>query len=161
MSRPKRYYLTMDIIQIAERQEKEGLNMETAKVSYKPIAPQIPLELLRAEPQAVPIRLRGLAASSGIVEGPCTVIRDVNDLHTVKDGAILVCDAASPKLGPFMPLLKGLVAGRGGPLSIASCYAREYGVPAVVGVKGITDTLHTGDFVRVDGSKGVVEVIRR
>lgn len=134
--------------------------METAKVSYKPIAPQIPLEILRAEPRAVPLKLRGLAASSGIVEGTCTVIRDLNDLHTVKDGAILVCDVASPKLAPFVPLLKGLVAGRGGPLSIASSYAREYGVPAVVGVKGIGDTLRNGDFVRVDGSTGIIEVIQ-
>ena len=135
--------------------------MQNLRVSYEPVAPYIPLEALATKLHEAPRKARGLAASPGIVEGRCTIIRDLEDLHTLQDGTILVCEAASPKLAPFMPLLRGLVAERGGPLCIASGYAREYEVPSVVGVKGIMDGLHNGDFIRIDGARGVVDVIRQ
>ena len=133
--------------------------METLIASYKWVAPHIPLDVLTTNRHMVPRKMRGFAASSGVVEGPCTIIRNMQDLHTLQDGAILVCEAASPKVAPFMPFLRGLIAERGGPLAIASGYAREYGIPGVVGVKGLMDTVRNGDVIRVDGSKGTVEII--
>lgn len=133
--------------------------MQDLRVSHEPVGPYIALEAFPTKLHEAPLRARGLAASSGIVEGPCTIIRDLEDLHTVQDGTILVCETASPKLAPFMPLLRGLVAERGGPLCIASGYARECEVPTVVGVKGIMDVLHNGDLIRIDGARGVVDVI--
>jgi pyruvate, water dikinase len=151
----------MDMLGIAERQGKEELNMETPITSYKSAAPHIPLEVLTTDRPMVPRTLKGFAASSGIVEGPCTIIRNLQDLHTVQDGAILVCEVASPKVAPFMPFLKGLIAERGGPLAIASGYAREYGIPGVVGVRELMRTIRNGDVIRVDGSKGTVEIVGR
>jgi pyruvate,water dikinase len=133
--------------------------MEALIASNKWVAPHIPLDALTTNRHIVPRKLRGFAASSGVVEGPCTIIRNLQDLHTLQDGAILVCEAASPKVAPFMPFLRGLIAERGGPLAIASGYAREYGIPGVVGVKGLMDTVRNGDVIRVDGSKGTVEII--
>lgn len=133
--------------------------MQNVSGSHKSVAPPTPLEVLTTNRHIVPRKFQGRVASSGIVEGPCTIIRSLQDLHTLQDGAILVCEAASPELEPFMPFLKGIVAGRGGLLSIASAKAREYKIPAVVGVKGIMDAVHNGDVIRVDGSTSAVEVI--
>jgi len=149
----------MDIVKIAERQGKEGLKMESLLVSRKSVAPHIPLEELPTNRRIILRTLKGIAASSGIVEGLCTVIRNLEDLHPLQHGGILVCEVPSPKLAPFMPFLRGLVAERGGLSAIASGYAREYGIPAVVGIKGLMDTIHNGDVIRVDGERGTVDLI--
>ncbi|HYA43601.1 MAG TPA: PEP-utilizing enzyme [Syntrophobacteraceae bacterium] len=133
--------------------------MENLSISHKPVAPIIPPDILSADTYFVARKLKGVAASSGIVEGPCTIIRNLQDLHTLQDGAILVCETASPELAPFIPFLKGFVAERGGLLSNASGYARQYGIPAVVGATGIMDSVHDGDVIRVDGSTGAVDII--
>ena len=139
--------------------------MQNLSVSRKSVAPCIPSEEPTTNRHLVLRRrmeeLKGTAASTGVVEGPCTVIRNLEDLHTLKNGAILVCEAASPKLAPFMPFLKGLVTEQGGLSAIASGYAREYGIPAVVCIKGLMDTIHNGDVIRVDGSTGTVDIIGR
>ena len=134
--------------------------MQNVSVSYKSVTPYIPREVLTTKRNVIPCKLEGFAASLGIVEGPCTIIRNLQDLHKLQDGTILVCEAASPKVAPYMSFLKGLIAERGGPLCIASEYAREYEVPAVVGVKGLMGTIRNGDVVRIDGSRGTVDIIR-
>jgi pyruvate, water dikinase len=115
--------------------------------------------VVTTQENTAPFKLKGLAASPGIVEGPCTIIRNLEDLHTLHDGAILVCEVPSPALAPYMRFLRGLVAGRGGPNCIASGYAREHEFPAVVGVGGVMDAIHDGDVIRIDGSRGIVEII--
>ena len=117
--------------------------------------------VVRMNLQFVHYRLTGLPTSFGTVEGPCTVIRNLQDQMTLSVGAILVCEEASPELALSIPSLKALVTERGGLLAIASVYAREYEVPAVVGVKGIMGLIHSGDIIRVDGSAGTVEIIGR
>ncbi len=64
-----------------------------------------------------------------------------------------------PTVLPFIPFLGGLIAERGGSLSIVSQYARAYEVPAVFGVDGLLDAIHDGDVVRLDGSWGTVDII--
>ena len=133
--------------------------MEALSVSRKSAAPYIPLEEVTTNRHIVRRTLKGTAASSGVVEGPCIVIKDLRDLHALPQGSILVCDVPSPKLAPFMPFLKGLVSERGGLSAIASGYAREYGIPAIAGIKGIMETVHDGDVIRVDGERGTVDLI--
>jgi pyruvate,water dikinase len=58
-------------------------------------------------------------------------------------------------------MVKGLVIERGGMLSHGAIIAREYGIPAVVGVEGATRRIRTGEQVRVDGDEGVVELTGR
>ena len=135
--------------------------MQNLSVSLKSVASLIPLDMLTTNPDIDPCKLSGVGASYGIVEGPCTIIRNLKDLHTLQEGAILVCEAATPELAPFMPFLKGLVAQRGGLLSIASGYAREYRIPAVVGVEGLMDAVRDGDVIRLDGSTGTVDIVAR
>ena len=121
---------------------------------------KIPVEVLMAERQEEPLKMKGFGASPGIVEGPCTIIRDQRELSKVPSGAIIVCEAAFHALMTFLPFLGGLATERGGILSISSAYARKYEVPAVVGVNGLTGFLHNGDVIRIDGSRGRVDIIR-
>lgn len=133
--------------------------MQTATVLYKSVTPYIPWGFLTPKEDKVTFKLRGFAASPGIVEGPCTIIRNPEELHTLQNGTILVCVVPSPALAPYMQFLGGLVAGRGGPNCIAAGYVRERDIPAVVGVGDIVNAIHDGDVIRVDGSRGTVEII--
>jgi pyruvate,water dikinase len=60
-------------------------------------------------------------------------------------------------LSPLFLVASAVVTELGGPLSHAALVAREYGVPAVVNVQGATTAIKTGDLVRVDGDRGIVE----
>jgi len=62
-------------------------------------------------------------------------------------------------LSPLFLIASGLVTDLGGPLSHAAIVAREYGVPAVVNVEGATRVIRTGERLRVDGDRGIVEKI--
>lgn len=133
--------------------------MQTATVLYKSVSRYIPWEGVATKRGTVSFKLRGLAASPGIAEGPCKVVRSLEDLNTLPEGTILVCEVPSPKLAPYMPFLRGLVAKHGGPNCIGSGHAREHDIPAVVGVGDVMDVIRTGDVIRIDGSQGKVELI--
>ncbi len=105
-------------------------------------------------------RLNGFSASEGVVDGPCTVIRDPKDLHNLKNGAIVVCEVATPDLITYMPFIKGLVTEKGGSMTSAAWHARRNGIPAVAGIVGIMDSIKDGDILCIYGTKGVVEIIR-
>jgi len=133
--------------------------MQYLSQAYEPIEPSMPLEFFMPSRDVEPLSLNGFAASPGIIEGPCTIIRDLKDLQGLPSGTIAVCEAVLPKMVPFMPSLGGLIAERGGALSIASGYAREYRIPAVLGLDGVMDAINDGDIVRVDGANGIVDII--
>ncbi|MBP1741561.1 MAG: PEP-utilizing protein mobile region [Deltaproteobacteria bacterium] len=133
--------------------------MQSLTVFHQSVSPYIPWGVLTRREDPAPLKRKGFAASPGIVEGPCTIVRNPEDLHSLHDGAILVCDAPSPVLAPYMRFLRGLVAGLGGPHCIAAGYAREQEVPAVVGVGNLMEAIHAGDVIRIDGSSGTVEIV--
>ena len=74
-------------------------------------------------------------------------------------GEILVCPATDPAWTPLFLSAGGLVMEVGGMMTHGSVVAREYGIPAVVGVVGCTTLLKNGQRVRVDGSSGVVTLL--
>jgi pyruvate,water dikinase len=102
--------------------------------------------------------LSGSPVSAGVVEG---VVRVVFDLHGAQllPGEILVCPATDPAWTPLFLAAGGLVMEVGGMMTHGSVVAREYGIPAVVGVSQATERLKTGQRVQVDGSRGFVEVL--
>jgi pyruvate,water dikinase len=103
--------------------------------------------------------LRGQGASSGAVEARVRVLRSPDDVEQLAPGEVLVVPSADVGWAPVFVVAGGLVTERGGPLSHACVVAREYGLPAVVGVRGATGALRTGDRVRVDGDQGTVRVL--
>ena len=106
--------------------------------------------------KAVRHPLRGIAASQGVAIGRCIVVKGIEDLDRLEDGAIAVSETASPYLIPFIPRLAGLATERGGSLAPLLTYVREEGIPAVVGVKGLMEAVREGEMIWVDGEQGIV-----
>lgn len=102
--------------------------------------------------------LVGSPASAGIVEGVVRVIRDPHG-ETLHKGEILVAPFTDPGWTPLFINAAGLVMEVGGRMTHGSVVAREYGLPAVVGLPGATEKLRTGMRVRVDGERGWVEIL--
>ncbi|MBV9380436.1 MAG: hypothetical protein JOY82_06995 [Streptosporangiaceae bacterium] len=103
--------------------------------------------------------VRGIGASSGVVEGTARVLTDVNQIGEIADGEILVCPVTAPSWAPVFGKIKAAVSDIGGSMSHAAIVAREYGMPAVVGTGDATKRITTGQRVRVDGDRGTVEVL--
>ncbi len=116
-----------------------------------------PLEPARAAPD--PSVLRGIAASPGVAEGPARVVLREDADETVRPGEILVAPFTDPGWTPYFMQAAGIVMDMGGMLSHGSIVAREYGIPAVVNVGAATQTIKTGQLVRVDGAHGKVTVL--
>ena len=111
-----------------------------------------------ALPPAEGVRLYGLPASGGVVEGRARVLPPgTAGLDAVGTGEILVSRTTDVGLTPLFLVAAAVVTELGGPLSHAAIVAREYGVPAVVSVPGATTAIKTGDRLRVDGDRGIVE----
>jgi pyruvate,water dikinase len=100
--------------------------------------------------------LAGSGVSPGVAEGPVRVVLDPRGV-ALAPGEILVCPGTDPAWTPLFLVAGGLVMEVGGLMTHGSVVAREYGIPAVVGVHQATARLRTGQRVRVDGTAGRVE----
>lgn len=102
--------------------------------------------------------LPGSGVSPGIVEGPVRVM--MNPFETVLNpGDILVCPGTDPSWTPLFLAAGGLITEVGGMMTHGSVVAREYGIPAVVGVDRATERLQSGQIVRIDGAEGTIELL--
>jgi pyruvate,water dikinase len=102
--------------------------------------------------------LVGLAVSSGIVEGRARVILDVAQAE-LEPGDILVTAYTDPSWAPLFLAIGGMVTEVGGLMTHGAVIAREYGLPAVVGVEGATRLIADGQRIRVDGTHGYIELL--
>ena len=100
----------------------------------------------------------GSPVSPGIVEGIVHVVLNPHGTHLVP-GEILVCPGTDPAWTPLFLAAGGLVMEVGGLMTHGSVVAREYGIPAVVGVRRATSLLKSGQRIRVDGSTGRVWIL--
>ncbi len=100
----------------------------------------------------------GSGVSPGVVEGPARVVRDPRGVR-LKPGEILVCPATDPGWTPLFLTAGGLVMELGGLVTHGSVVAREYGIPAVVGVHEATTRIVDGQRIRVDGTQGWVVLL--
>jgi rifampicin phosphotransferase len=101
--------------------------------------------------------LHGTAASAGRATARARVILDPIGA-SLAPGEILVAPSTDPGWTPLFLTAGGLVMEMGGAMSHGSVVAREYGIPAVVGVPAATERIQTGHMVTVDGSAGTVAV---
>jgi pyruvate,water dikinase len=104
-------------------------------------------------------RLRGIALSAGVAEGPALVLTEPASAPPGEGGYILVCPSTDPAWVPLFVQAKALVMETGGVLSHGAIVAREFGLPAVAGIPGATRRLKSGDRLRVDGGRGTVTVL--
>ena len=103
--------------------------------------------------------LKGMAASPGVVEGYARVIMDADEISEIRQDEILVAPVTAPSWGPVFGKLKAAVTDIGGMMSHAAIVCREYALPAVTGTGSASTTIRTGQRLRVDGTKGTVEVL--
>lgn len=100
----------------------------------------------------------GLSVSAGVIEGRARVILNMEDAD-LEDGDILVTSFTDPSWTPLFVSIKGLVTEVGGLMTHGAVIAREYGLPAVVGVENATKLIKDGQRIRVHGTEGYVEIL--
>ena len=105
-----------------------------------------------------PGTLVGSPVSPGVVEGLVRVVHDPAP-SGLQPGEILVCLGTDPAWTPLFLTAGGLITEVGGMMTHGSVVAREYGIPAVVGVDAATTRLVTGQRIRVNGSVGTIELL--
>ena len=119
-------------------------------------------EAVRADPARADTAevLKGVGCCRGMVQGSVVVV-EKPEANLELNGKILVAPQTDPGWVVFFPSIAGLIIERGSVLSHSAIVAREMGIPTVVGVTGAATLLETGDTVRLEGSKGEVEIIKR
>lgn len=110
----------------------------------------------KADPKSKTIQ--GMALSPGTYEG---IVRVVFDPETteLKEGEIMVTESTNPAWTPLFATAGALIMSYGGPMSHGGIVAREYGIPAVVGIPSATSALKDGQRVRINGENGIVEIL--
>ncbi|MCA9772308.1 MAG: hypothetical protein KC466_07855 [Myxococcales bacterium] len=108
------------------------------------------------DPKARPAEHTGYGASRGVARGRARVVHDLHDLGAAEPGEILVASNIDPGWTHVFPILAGLVTETGGTLSHGALLAREYGIPAVMGIVGATGRFRTGEWLSIDGTAGTV-----
>jgi phosphohistidine swiveling domain-containing protein len=105
--------------------------------------------------------IRGAAGSAGKVDGIVRRLDNASEGAALKPGEILVTSLTDISWTPLFPRLAAIITDVGAPLSHTAIVAREMGIPAVVGCGNATMLLKTGDRVRVDGGRGIVEILTK
>jgi len=118
-----------------------------------------PVSVFVSSPSLVPDgMLTGIPASHGQVEGRVKVLRNLQSIPDIDKQTILVVPYTDSGWAALLTRAGGLIAEAGGRLSHGAIIAREYGIPAVMDVHNATWLLQDGQRVRVDGSRGIIEV---
>jgi phosphoenolpyruvate synthase/pyruvate phosphate dikinase len=102
--------------------------------------------------------ITGSPVSPGVVEGVVHVVLDPHGTH-LEPGEILVCPGTDPAWTPLFMAAGGLVTEVGGMMTHGSVVAREYGIPAVVGVHRATERFKDGQRIRLDGTTGEITAL--
>ena len=103
--------------------------------------------------------IRGTPVSSGVVEGTARVVKRLEEAYDLQRGEIMIAPFTDIGWTPFFSIISGLVTEIGGALSHGAVVAREYGMPMVSNLPGITDTLKTGTRIRIDGRAGTISLL--
>jgi rifampicin phosphotransferase len=102
--------------------------------------------------------LAGIPVSSGTIEGRVRVILRMEDAD-IGEGDVLVTAFTDPSWTPVFVSIKDLVTEVGGMMTHGSVVAKEYGLPAVAGVEGATKLIKDGQWIRLNGAEGYVEIL--
>lgn len=102
--------------------------------------------------------LKGIIASKGRVVGSCKIMIRPDDGKQFQRGNILVSEATDPDLLKFLKIAGGVLTEQGGVTSHAAIICRELGIPTIIGIEGLLDTVKDGDVVEVDANSGIVRL---
>jgi rifampicin phosphotransferase len=120
--------------------------------------PMVDPRLLTTTPQAraKDVLLSGTSGSPGIATGPAKIVHDVSEFGKLRAGDVLIAPVTNPAWTPLFQRAVAVVVDTGGSASHAAIVAREYGIPAVMGTMNGTKELEDGQWIQVDGSRGLV-----
>ncbi len=145
--------------------EKLARVIATEKAAYQKNKARTPAWDLQAaqdtKKKADASTLCGLAGSPGVAEGNVFVVRSTQDFAKFPKNAVLVARTTNPAWTPLFYNACALITESGGPLSHGAVTAREMKLPAVMSVRDVLKTLRNGQKVRVNGSKGIVEILKK
>jgi len=102
------------------------------------------------------VLLKGTSGSPGVASGPAKIVLDVSEFGKLRAGDVLVAPVTNPAWTPLFQRAAAIVVDAGGAASHAAIVAREYGIPAVMGTMNGTKELKDGQWIQVDGSRGLV-----
>jgi phosphohistidine swiveling domain-containing protein len=103
--------------------------------------------------------MQGTGACGGRISATAAVLADATEIGQMGEGDIVVTRQTDPGWACVFFLARGLVVERGGMLSHGAIIAREFGIPAVVGVRGATSRIRSGERLMLDGDRGVVAIV--
>jgi pyruvate,water dikinase len=163
------YYLTLEEVrEVARTQQADYQLIDQRKDEYK-LDQRLSVPRVITSDGEIPAAaykrenlpagaLAGLAVSAGVVEGRARVILKMEDAD-LEAGDILVTTFTDPSWTPLFVSIKGLVTEVGGLMTHGAVIAREYGLPAVVGVENATKLIQDGQRIRVNGTDGYIEIL--
>jgi pyruvate,water dikinase len=111
------------------------------------------------EPSPAGAGFQGTGASPGVARGPARVVLDLAGFARVNPGDIIVCHSSNTSFVPIFSIAGGLITNVGGLLSHAAIVAREFGLPAVVGLADATARIADGQELEIDGTQGTVRLL--
>jgi pyruvate,water dikinase len=163
------FYLTLpELHEVVRTRRVDDLLIRQRRDAFTSYQALTPPRALTSEGEAVAGSYRredfpagalvGLPVSAGTVEGRARVILDMAEAN-LEPGDILVTAHTDPSWTPLFVAITGLVTEVGGLMTHGAVIAREYGVAAVVGVEHATRLIRDGQRIRVDGTRGYVEIL--
>jgi pyruvate,water dikinase len=163
------YYLTFEELREAIGSHKVNREIiEKRKADYTSYKKLTPPRVITSDGEIITGRYKrqglpagaiaGLPVSSGVVEGRARVIVKMEDAE-LEAGDILVTPFTDPSWTPLFVAIKGLVTEVGGLMTHGAVIAREYGLPAIVGVENATRLIIDGQRIRVNGTEGYLEIL--
>lgn len=162
------YYLTFEELREVVRTNKlDHQIINKRKAEYKSYVKLTPPRVITSDGEIIAGEYKrenlpagaiaGLAVSAGVIEGRARVILNMEDAE-LEEGDISVTSFTDPSWTPLFVSIKGLVTEVGGLMTHGAVIAREYGLPAVVGVENATKLIKDGQRIRVNGTEGYVEI---
>lgn len=148
-----------NVPEIRKRIEERKAEMERWRSLTPPFIIRSDWKKVGMEQQVSRDFFRGAPASPGRIKARARVIMDPSKGAGMEKGEILVAPFTDPGWTPLFLTAGGLVMEIGGMMSHGAVVAREYGIPAVVGVKGATQAIRSGDVIEVDGGAGEVRIV--
>lgn len=100
--------------------------------------------------------LDGTPGSHGVVTAPARIVSGLSAFSDVKPGEVVICSFTDPSWTPLFSIAAGVITEVGGALSHAAIVAREYGIPAVLGVTSARVRIANGDLITIDGTAGTI-----
>lgn len=163
------YYLSLEELRaLVETHQTDYQLIRQRKEEYKIYERLTPPRVMTSDGEIIAGKYRqehlpagaiaGLAVSSGVVEGRARVILNIEEAD-IEEGDILVTSFTDPSWTPVFVSLTGLVTEVGGLMTHGAVVAREYGLPAVVGIEHATRLIRDGQRIRVNGTEGYVELL--